>query len=480
MNRFLILERGNDRPDPARFPGVRRRLAGAQSKGSRCRQSSELEVDPDTFVLDVLAFFFDERLTLERLNTPLRELAARVLYEAKKASKAMDAVPRAPGWRPGVAWLVSQGVQMAFRVEQNRCIYDAVRVTIKRNFRSEYVLARDIAEQQSVTEERTVSARGIEMIRAFEGFRPGLYGGPDGHCHIGYGHLVHPGACDGSEPDEFQAGITEPRARQLLEKRVAATTAFVAGKSSVTLNQERLDALVSFCLNVGEGAFARSTLLEKLNQGDHAAVATELRKWVRGGGKTLPGLVRRRAAEAELYEHGHYAAQAPGLSLGDADAAQTESNEEGEIEDGPHLMAATLSTTVPDFCAPNEAETAGTPHFELAEFACSDGTPVPTSLRGHVQDLMEQLEVLRTELGGAPITVLSGYRTPEWNGRVNGKPRSRHLCAQAADIRVKGHKPDAVHATIERLVGEGRMREGGLGRYRTFTHYDVRGTRARW
>jgi GH24 family phage-related lysozyme (muramidase) len=71
------------------------------------------------------------------------------------------------------------------------------------------------------------------------------------------------------------------------------------------LNQNQNDALVSFVYNVGDGNFQKSTLLRLLNQGNYAAVPAELKKWTkaRQNGQLidLPGLVRRRAAEAELF-----------------------------------------------------------------------------------------------------------------------------------------------------------------------------------
>ena len=76
----------------------------------------------------------------------------------------------------------------------------------------------------------------------------------------------------------------------------------------VPLNQAQFDALVSFAFNLGAGALETSTLLKKLNAGKYAAVPQEFEKWVKAGGKTLPGLVRRRTAEAQLFEKGVYRA----------------------------------------------------------------------------------------------------------------------------------------------------------------------------
>lgn len=121
-----------------------------------------------------------------------------------------------------------------------------------------------------------------------------------------------------------------------------------------------------------------------------------------------------------------------------------------------------------------------TEHFAWREFACHDGAPVPPEYRSHVRRLCEALEVLRAELGGRPVVIVSGYRTPEWNRKVGGATRSQHVSARAADIRVAGVSPSDVADAIERLIGQGRMPQGGLGRYDTFVHYDLRGYHARW
>lgn len=67
-----------------------------------------------------------------------------------------------------------------------------------------------------------LSKKGADFIGAFEGFSATLYNDPAGHCTIGYGHLVHLGNCDGSEPAEFKRGITRKRAARLLREDARA------------------------------------------------------------------------------------------------------------------------------------------------------------------------------------------------------------------------------------------------------------------
>lgn len=121
-------------------------------------------------------------------------------------------------------------------------------------------------------------------------------------------------------------------------------------------------------------------------------------------------------------------------------------------------------------------ETPGTAHFKVQEFKCKDGTPVPTQHYGNLQKLMNLLEEIRTAVENRPITIQSGYRTKSHNDRCGGAPRSQHLTASAADIKVKGMSPAEVYKLCDRIVDS----RGGVGKYSGFTHVDVRGYRARW
>jgi uncharacterized protein YcbK (DUF882 family) len=118
-------------------------------------------------------------------------------------------------------------------------------------------------------------------------------------------------------------------------------------------------------------------------------------------------------------------------------------------------------------------------NFQLSEFACNDGTRVPEKLIPNAVELAANLQVLRDEIGQT-LTVLSGYRTPAWNKKVGGKPNSYHMKAMAADLTTKDFTPRQLHAKILKLIKAGRMKQGGLGLYPGFVHYDIRGTEARW
>ena len=118
-------------------------------------------------------------------------------------------------------------------------------------------------------------------------------------------------------------------------------------------------------------------------------------------------------------------------------------------------------------------------NFRLQEFESSCGREMPLEVQKNVIQLGQNLQVLRDYLK-ASITINSGYRSPERNKKIKGATRSQHLLGTAADIVVKGHTPKQVADAIELLISQGKMREGGLKAYGTFTHYDIRGTKARW
>ena len=81
---------------------------------------------------------------------------------------------------------------------------------------------------------------------------------------------------------------------------------------------------------------------------------------------------------------------------------------------------------------------------------------------------------------GKSISINSGYRSPNHNKKIGGAKASQHLLGTASDIVVDGVKPSEVAKAIVQLIGEGKMKEGGLKAYATFTHYDIRGFKARW
>lgn len=120
-----------------------------------------------------------------------------------------------------------------------------------------------------------------------------------------------------------------------------------------------------------------------------------------------------------------------------------------------------------------------TKNFNLSEFACKDGTPVPASLMPNVQELANNLQVLRDDIGEA-IHINSGYRTELYNKKVGGKKASQHLKARAADITCKSKTPKQLAVIVEGLIKKKKLWFGGIGVYPGFVHVDIRKNKARW
>lgn len=122
-----------------------------------------------------------------------------------------------------------------------------------------------------------------------------------------------------------------------------------------------------------------------------------------------------------------------------------------------------------------------TKNFKASEFACNDKakSKVPVEYYGNLQELMNNLQVLRDHLG-KPVKINSGFRTVAYNNSIpNSVKFSMHLVAKAADIQVQGYTPIQLVKVIAELIAKGKMKDGGIGLYDTFIHYDV-GHIRRW
>ena len=96
-----------------------------------------------------------------------------------------------------------------------------------------------------------------------------------------------------------------------------------------------------------------------------------------------------------------------------------------------------------------------------------------------LQKLANNLQVLRDALN-ASVSINIAYR-PKWYELSKGRSgNSKHCKCEAADITVDGYTPQQVNSKIEELIKSGEMDQGGLGAYNSFTHYDIRGNKARW
>ena len=120
-----------------------------------------------------------------------------------------------------------------------------------------------------------------------------------------------------------------------------------------------------------------------------------------------------------------------------------------------------------------------TENFNLTEFASKDGYAFPQDVKVNLSELAKNLQVLRDHFGKS-ITITSGYRSPAHNVRIGGAKDSFHVRGMAADIQISGVSPRLVYNAIELLIKSGKMKEGGLGLYNSWCHYDIRNKRIRW
>ena len=140
-----------------------------------------------------------------------------------------------------------------------------------------------------------MSQAGIDaLLKKFEGCKLSSYRCPANVCTIGYGHT----SAAGSPTVVDNMKITQKQADDILRKDLVKYETGVHDLVTQPLSQNQFDVLVDFAYNAGLGNLKSSTLLKKVNAGQFDAVPAELMKWTKGGGKTLPGLVRRRQAES--------------------------------------------------------------------------------------------------------------------------------------------------------------------------------------
>ena len=120
-----------------------------------------------------------------------------------------------------------------------------------------------------------------------------------------------------------------------------------------------------------------------------------------------------------------------------------------------------------------------TKNFNLSEFASNDGSEFTLEAKLNLDVLSKQLQIIRNHFGRA-IQINSGYRSKEHNKAVGGAANSYHVKGMAADMRIEGVSPKALHGQIQMLIDAGKIMQGGLGLYDSFVHYDIRGHLARW
>lgn len=178
-----------------------------------------------------------------------------------------------------------------------KAIFDAIRLARGKGFAPDEVPLIDVLlDRLQVPKDDAgglkLSDKGLDLIKRSEGLRLKAYKCPADVPTIGYG----------STGPHVRMGmtITEAEAEALLREDLVRFEKAV-NQMAGPMTQGQYDALVSFAFNLGENALRGSTLLKKHKAGDYSGAANEFGKWINAGGRQLPGLVTRRAAEAALY-----------------------------------------------------------------------------------------------------------------------------------------------------------------------------------
>ena len=138
-----------------------------------------------------------------------------------------------------------------------------------------------------------ISEEGLSLIKKFEGLELEAYKCAAGVWTLGYGHTS--GVQEGDVWSEEQAN-------EQLKIDMHIYADYINDQVTCPLSQNQFDALVSWVFNLGPTNLRNSTLLKVLNSGDYEGVPAQIKRWNKAGGKVLEGLIRRREAEALLFE----------------------------------------------------------------------------------------------------------------------------------------------------------------------------------
>ena len=153
------------------------------------------------------------------------------------------------------------------------------------------------------SKEKQLGEKGAALVKAFESCMRAVPGGfqayfdPVQVLTIGWGHTN-----DNGRQFNTSSIWTQQECDDEFLKDMAIFVKAVNDLVEVPINQDQFDALVSFAFNVGADSLKNSTLLKKLNAKDYAGAAQEFKRWNKAKGRVLPGLTRRRACEALLFQ----------------------------------------------------------------------------------------------------------------------------------------------------------------------------------
>lgn len=145
---------------------------------------------------------------------------------------------------------------------------------------------------------KKIPQSAIDIIKKFEGLRLKPYHDCVGFPTVGYGHLLsrQKGASLDQWPD-----INQAEADKLLELDAEKAANSVDRLIEVPMTDGQRGALIDFVFNLGAGQLQVSTLRKVINRGDIDDAPEQFAKWVYAGGVKLPGLIRRRSAEVDLW-----------------------------------------------------------------------------------------------------------------------------------------------------------------------------------
>ena len=113
-----------------------------------------------------------------------------------------------------------------------------------------------------------------------------------------------------------------------------------------------------------------------------------------------------------------------------------------------------------------------TKNFSKSEFECKDGSKMPEDVFENVKELAFNLQIIRDCIE-RPINLTNAYRSLSHNRSIGSKDTSQHIKGKAADLQVDGIEPNYLYTIIEDLILKGKIKQGGLGLYNTFVHYDI-------
>lgn len=329
-----------------------------------------------------------------------------------------------------------------------------------------------------------VSDKGLDLIRSFEDCHLTAYVCPAGKLTIGYGHTrgVYKGMI-----------ITKAQAEAYLIEDCAKAEANVNSfDSRYAWTQNEFDALVLFAFNIGS-----INQLTANGTRSKETIAKKMLEYNKFGKKVLPGLVKRRKVEQELFLNSskgdvstmqtlkvgmkgsdvralQEALSLREYSVGSIDgdfgnktktALMAFQKDAGLVQDGvygPKTRQALEQILV--FSFKNDKNKSVSINFKVKEFKCNDGSDKILIDRNFVET---KLQGIRNHFKAA-ITINSAYRTPSYNKKVGGSSSSYHVKGRAFDIVVKGRKPSEV-AAYARSIGI-----KGVIEYNSFVHIDSR------